>query len=245
MEKRGQVAIFIIIAVLIIAGVVIYFLLREPSGEIERREVFTPDVGGINLFVQDCLDQTGELAILFVGKRGGYADSPELSSEEGIPYYYIGNEIYIPSKEAIEGEISKYVNYGVEFCMTDLTNFERLGLEVTPGEAKTTAEILNDSVKITVDYPINVKKGDDVSRIRDFETEVPVRLGLAQYAAEEIVRESLDLGFTCLSCALDLSVENNLTIDIGPYDEGSKLFLITDGQSKINEEDFVFAFLGK
>ena len=95
MKKRGQVTIFIIIAILIIGAVALFFVF---NGTLRKFETINPEVAPIQKFVQECLDETLESAVYDIAKRGGYND-PENITSAGVTYYILGGENLMPSKE--------------------------------------------------------------------------------------------------------------------------------------------------
>ena len=82
-SKRSQVTIFIIIAILIIAGVGAYFVLRggifQPSVPAELEPVYS--------YYLSCMEQEALNGALILGEQGGYIVLPEFSpGSENMPF---------------------------------------------------------------------------------------------------------------------------------------------------------------
>jgi len=241
MVKRGQVTIFIIIAIILVASIAGFFLFRQQLG---LEDLLTPEDDSIYLFVESCIEEIGKDAIYHITQNGGYFLPTEFSTSEGIPYYYSNGKNYMPSKEDIEKEISYYINQMLFFCTKNFVDFSNFN--ITQGEIKTETEIKDEEVVLNVEYPISVSDGKSTTLFEDFKNiEIPVRLGIVYNAIKEIIQEQLNYDSICLSCILDVSLKYDLYVDMFDYDEETVIFIIRDETLKINEEDFEFMFANK
>tara|TARA_Y100000310_G_scaffold213829_1_gene214838 strand:+ start:14200 stop:14937 length:738 start_codon:yes stop_codon:yes gene_type:complete len=238
-EKKGQLTIFIIIAIFIIGGVLIFFVLK--TGLI--KQPLSPEAENIYSLVQSCIEQEGIKTIYTIGKNGGYFFPPEFSTESGVTYYYSGGKSYMPSKEEIENEISFYLSEILFFCTRNFVDFQ--DLEIKQREIKTETEIKNEEVVLNINYPITIIKEESTSVIEDFKLEIPVRLGIVYDSVAEIIQEQLTSEGICLSCLLDISLKYDLYVDMMDYDEETTIFIFRDENSKINNETFVWIFANK
>lgn len=239
MGRKGQITIFIIIAIFIVGAVLIFFTLR--TGLIKT--ALSPEVESIHNFVQECIEQEGIEIIYTIGESGGYFFSPELSTDSGVAYYYSDGKNYMPSKEQVEKEISFYLSEVLFFCTRNFIDFS--DLEIEQEEIKTKTEIGDEKVILSVNYPITITKGGSASVIEDFKVEIPVRLGIVYDSVAEIMQEQLTHESICLSCLLDISIENDLYVDMLDYDDETTLFIFRDENSKINNKTFVWVFANK
>lgn len=148
-NKRGQISVFIILAIVIIAGIVIYFMVRG--------DLFNPKIPGdfepIYSYYLDCIDREVLKGANILGQQGGYIQTPEFSPGSdympfssklgflgiGIPYWYYisGNGIVkeqIPSKEEMEIQLSDFLKQRISLC--DFSKFEEEGFEIHVGEIR-------------------------------------------------------------------------------------------------------------
>ena len=238
-NKRGQVTIFIIIAILIIASVFIFFMFK---GQI-KQSLYSPEVESVYLFVDNCIDEVGSEVIYKIGENGGHYFPPNFTTESGVPYYYSKGKSYMPSKEEIEKEISFFVGEKLFFCTKNFIDFPNL--EITQKEIKTKIIIKKDKIDLDINYPISITRGESTSIIEDFGNEIPVRLGIVYDSIEKIIKEQLNHESICLSCILDVSLENDLYVDMMDYDEKSVIFIFRDENSIINNKTYEFVFANK
>ena len=239
MKNRGQLTIFIIVGIVIIALVVLIFSLK--TGII--KQPLNPDTEKVYDFVQGCIEEEGIKTIYTIGQNGGYFSSPEFSTDTGVPYYYSDGKNYMPSKEQVEKQIDLSIDEKLSLCIKDFVDFP--DLRITQREIKTQTTISENNIILNVNYPISIVKGESTSLIEDFETEIPVRLGIVYDSIEKIMQTKIGEESICLSCLLDISLENDLYVDMLDYDDETTLFIFRDENSKINNETFVWIFANK
>ena len=235
MEKRGQLTIFIIVALVVIGFVVLFFafqnnLIQQPTN---------PNADRVSNFVKDCIEQEGIKAVYQVGRNGGYFFAPNKSTESGIAIYYELGKVYIPSKKQVEDEISFLLGERVFFCTNYFENF--LDINVTDAELSIKTDIQNEKVIFNVDYPITIAKGESKSTLKNFNVEIPIRAGIVYNSVAEFMRNQT-AGNICLSCLSDILTKNNIQVDMRDYDEDKVVFIFKDENSKINNETFAWIF---
>ena len=240
MKKRGQVTIFIIVAIAIVAIIMIFFIFNK-----YKPETVDVEIEPIQLFVVSCIKTTGAEAISLVGEKGGYILSPENSIDNRIAIYYDEGRNLMPSKEKIESEIESYVNDLLFFCTKNFIDFP--DFEIEQGEISSEVLVGDNEVVLNVRYPLSISKGESTHSLKDFkDIKIPVRLGIIYDSVLNITQQQInDNGQICLTCIDDLANEKDLYVEMNDYDSMTIIFSIRDENSKINNEDFVFNFANK
>jgi len=239
MHKRGQVTIFIVIAIVIIGFAVLFFSLQTDL----IKQPLSPDTERIYNFVQTCIEDVGIDVIYEIGRNGGYYFPPNLSTDSGISYYFFEGQNHIPSKEKIEEEISFFLSEKLFFCTRNFVDFP--DLEISQEEIRSRTIIENNKITLNVDYPIIISKDNSTSIIQDFKIEIPVGLGIVYDSVAEFMQQQENNQNICLSCLLGISEKNDLYVDMMDYDEQTTIFLFTDRNSVIKDEEFVWIFANK
>ncbi|PIN76697.1 hypothetical protein COV17_01385 [Candidatus Woesearchaeota archaeon CG10_big_fil_rev_8_21_14_0_10_36_11] len=129
MHKRGQVTIFIIVGVLLLAAVATFIFLQDTAGEIvEEQETVT--LSGIQLgdniqnYVESCITKTGEDALIYIGNHGGYYNvPPPFDPTFTLPYYFYKERDFGPSEETVTQELGKYMDDMLFFCLQNFNTF--------------------------------------------------------------------------------------------------------------------------
>jgi|SRR3989344_876138 len=240
MNKRGQVTIFIIIAVIIVVGGILFFVLSK-SGI--GREVINKNIVPINDFVLDCLEETGNNALIDVGTKGGYAFlNEDIESVENIPYYLKYNRKLIPTKEFIENEISLIVREELSYCILNFKDLRKDYDGITHDINRVETTILDDKVNIKLNYPISVIKGESTYNIENFNLDFDVRLDDYYSISEEFISEQQrHLDSICLSCLYGVSEEYDVDFDMYDYGD-STIITIIDEKYKLNEGPYEWRF---
>ena len=162
MQKKGQLTIFIIFAVILIGIILIFFAFQK--GLVQQP--LSPDAERVYAFVQNCIEQEGVNVIYQVSKNGGYYFPPNLSTGSGIPIYYEKRINYMPSKEQVESEISFFMNQKLFFCTRNFVDFADLNISQQDIRTQTTIE--NEKIILNINYLISINKGKSTSLIKNF-----------------------------------------------------------------------------
>ncbi len=236
-SRRGQLTIFLIVAIVVIAVSVLAFFMRGNFG------ILNPEAQTVQSFAQNCFQDASDKIVYAVAYGGGYIMPPNLSDELGFPHYYYDGENHMPSKEKIESEMSRYFPQAASLCIKNFQDFKEM--EITAGEISATSTIMSEKVVFDINYPITIIQGQSSSLLDDFKTETPVRLGVVYNAIQEFMQEQTTHEGICLNCALDIALKNDLYIDMQNSENNETIFSFRDENSKINNETLEFVFINK
>ncbi len=237
MGKRGQVTIFIIIAIILVGSVSLFFVFRDRLGSSR----FNDDP--IYLFIESCIEDTGKDAIYYIIQNGGYLDPIPLSTSGGVPYYYYADKNYMPSKDRIEKEISSYLEETLSYCTDGFVNFP--DSNITEGDVEARTTIKDEEVILDVKYPVVIEKGESVTRFKDFKgIRIIVRIGALYDSIEKMIQGQLGEEGICLSCMSALADREGFTIDMTNVEEGL-IFVVRDEYSKIKGVTLEWRFVNK
>jgi len=226
---RGQITIFVIIAVVIVILIGIILI-------VSNKDNLNPDYSNdpnYNL-INDCLELKGEQALYYIGKTGGYYSIPEKSTEYGDTYYFYDNQNIMPSKENVENEINRFIkDFGAD-C-SDNSEYNIL----SKGNITTKTKIYDDKVLLEIKYPITIEKSDKKISYENFNIEIPGRIGLIYKATEEYLDGQMEspMGI-CINCINDLANKYDIKFVTYNYDNSTIIFNIYDDKTKINTQDF-------
>jgi hypothetical protein len=229
-KKRGQITVFIIIAIIIVVIIALIFIFSNNK--------IKPDYSNdpsYNL-VKDCLENTGEQALSYIGDSGGYYYIPEKSTDFGTPYYFSIDKNLIPTKENVEIETSRFMNERGSLC----GYFEDSQFKViSRGNISTKTTINNDSVEINVKYPITVEKENKKISYEEFNIEIPARVGIMYNAAKDYIKGQVDNpSGICITCINNVANKYDVKFITYNYDNETIIFNIIDEKTKINNQSF-------
>lgn len=242
-KKSGQITIFIIIAIIIVAVIAVIMIARGNS--LGKQNVPT-EVLPVYSFVDSCIKTTGENAVYYIGQTGGYFESPNLSTDFGIAYYFDRGKNYMPSKDTIEKELENYTNYMLEFCTGDFSNVS--DYNVNPDKINSNVNIEEGKVVFNVVYPLSISKGTKTYSLKNFDDiEIPVRLDEVYSLANNITQEQMiDQNNICISCIYESAKDKNMYVEMNDMpDNKSIVFTIRDDKSTILGGDYRFNFANR
>jgi hypothetical protein len=209
--KKGQVAIFIIIGIIILFSAGTYFYLKGQIGEaffLKRAEV------PLNQYVDECIDFVASEAITIMGQRGGYIYLPDYVKYDPfatIPglsglgmgvtamWYHSGLNQEPMDDEFIyvmEDQINSYVDYNLFRCLAGFEGFTEFEVTVM-GPPVTSTTIGEDDVTVEVQLPLEVKnlEEDKITKVDTFGTILPYKVRQAWELARDILKAENKIPF--------------------------------------------------
>ncbi|MFZ1970574.1 MAG: hypothetical protein WAU65_00085 [Candidatus Nanoarchaeia archaeon] len=190
-RKRGQVTIFIILAIFILATVAVFLIYRNSQSVTSQiPQEFQPVY---NTFLS-CVQSDALTGISTLESQGGYISIPPFqpgsvympfSSDlnflgNPIPYWYYvsGNNIaeqQVPSEQDMQNQLAQLINQNVRNC--DFGNFTGQDFQVQMGQPTTSVTINQDQVQINLDMSLNMSRGNDTTFVRNHKVEINSELG--------------------------------------------------------------------
>jgi len=239
-NKKGQVTIFIIIAVVIVVlGVLIYMFypqIQEGLGFVEKNP---------QAFIQNCIEDKIKESITKLSSQGGSL-SPEhyvMYNNEKIEYLCYTNEYYKTCvvqqpmlKKYIESEIQNEIKEEVEMCFDSMEeNFQKRGYDVNLRKGAENVELLPKRVVATFNYSLTLTKGE-TEKYDSFSVFLNNNLYELISIANSIITWEAKYGdaetTTYMNYYHDLKVEKKKQSD------GTTIYIITDRNT---ENKFQFA----
>lgn len=243
MNKKGQVTIFIIISIIIVAIIAVIFIFRDNFvGSGNKKDV---DVSLIVAFVQDCIDETLNETIYVVSFNGGYSGYSYLSresNEEDVGYYILGNRNYFPSKEIVESQMKEYFDRKIFLCIDDFSNFENYNIE--QGILESYIEILEEEVRLSVDYPLSINQDESTALVEEFESVVPSRLSVVYDSVADYMAQQKNIESICLGC-FNVAIRNDIYVDMQNYYDKSVVLTFIDKSSEADDKPLEWRFANR
>lgn len=249
MIKRGQVTIFIIVGIVILAAfATILFLVKNFTTQdlnVEKEEALPSEIGSVSLFVENCLKNTGEEAIIYNFINGGFY-LPDFNFQYQnwkVPYYfYLGEDLY-PNQTSIEQGINEYVQNHISDCLNDFIYFKSFQIKTDKPLVQTS--ILESKVKLKLDLPMKITSVNQTKEIKFFEAEINVPLRRAVLMIGRIAKyQKLNPNEIMLTKLVDDSAKNNYSFKIY-YQKDEIIYLFTFENLDIKNKPLKLQFAAK
>lgn len=245
MNKKGQIAIFIVAGILFLVIAIFLFylnLIQIPDFVTQRIYKTKLSVVPIENFVESCIKEVSLPGIYLLASKGGYIYNYDniLNTEyEQISYHLIYNNDASPKKDFMGKELSRFVKESLQFCIKGFETFDYHDIETR--EIKVESSIADKEIVIKVNYPITIKQEEAQTTISDFSVDFPIRLGYILDIKNLILNKIKDSDMI----DLDYLASQDVEVNILPYDLENIVYSIYDKQSNIGEIPFIFNFAVK
>ncbi|MGB9707930.1 MAG: hypothetical protein ACPLXC_01205 [Candidatus Pacearchaeota archaeon] len=198
MQKKGQVTLFIIIAIVIVAlALLAFFYFRArvtvPSGLQPAESYF-----------QDCINMKVKEAAQIAGLQGGYLKTPDFEAGSeympfsnqlnylGIPipywFYVSGNNLakeQKPSLDEIELQFKDYLSATIQEC--DFSSLRAQGYTLNfEGEPKVIVDIKASSIETSVSWPLQIENAGQQAKITEHKVSTKSNFGALYNDASKI-----------------------------------------------------------
>lgn len=196
---KGQLTIFIIIAILIVGIVAGYFALRN----IITQEEIPASMEPIYTTFLSCVEENLLTGIDILESQGGYITLPEFESGSKympfssqldflgnpIPYWYYvsGNNIQkeqVPTKTEMQNQLADFVQEKITACR--LENYYEQGFEIIISTPEAKVSIKDQEVEINLDMNLNINREEESALITNHKITTSSNLGKLYNTAKDI-----------------------------------------------------------
>jgi len=223
MKKKGQITIFITIAVIVILlSLAILFIYKFPKAQSEKS--FTD----VETYIKQCVNDVAERGINLMTLQGGYI----YLNKEYLETEYSNISFILPERSEMELELSKYMEENLVSC-ADSKLFEEYGYTIESEKPKVKTEINSMTVVSSVKFPIKIVKGQTTRTVNEFTVRSGIRLAYV-YEVIKSLREQNEW--------LDLSkaATEDVLINVIAYGEDFVIYYVRDTKSYVNTDNLRF-----
>jgi hypothetical protein len=200
MKKRGQITIFIIIAIVLVVGVILFFIFRSPSTKSELPATIEPVY---NSFLS-CLEDYTSVGINVLGSQGGYIETPDFEPGSyympfsshldfmgsAVPYwYYVSrNNIpkeQVPTKKIMEEQLEDFIEQKIRGCVFE--DYKKQGFEILlEDNVNARVSITDEDVRVDLKMGLEIERGEDRALVSNHGLIVKSKLGTLYNSALKI-----------------------------------------------------------
>jgi len=198
-NQSAQVTIFVIIAIVLIAAVVIFFVVR---GNVSSEKI-PASIGPVYTDFLFCLEDTTLMGIKILESQAGYISLPEFEPGSSympfsnqldfvgtpVPYWYYVSQNNIqkeqvPSKRIMEQELKNLIEEKAKNC--EFENYYGRGFEIEQGVPIVSVSIKDSEVDVNLDMNFAVRFENDTAEMKNHNVVVKSKLGKLYSSAKEI-----------------------------------------------------------
>ena len=204
MEKRGQITIFVILGIVIVAVIVLLFAFRKDIIPTSSQTGINSEMKAAKQIITDCLEKSSQAPVEKIGMQGGYlSPAPytfRLWNDTQISYLCFNqaekntctNRLLTVRK--MEEQLSAAIEEGLKACV-DLTDIKGVDI-IAQKDFDVTTRVLPYQVLVDLDYPITVKSkvSDAKATEKKFSYIMDAPLGDLYNVAQDILDLETDIG---------------------------------------------------
>jgi len=238
--KRGQLTIFIVVAIMIVALGILIFLffpkIQTGLGIVTNNP---------NIFIQNCMEDEIKNTVDTISSQGGSINPSNYISyqDEQIEYLCYTNEYYLPCvmqqpllKQHIENEIKNNIESKKSECLTSLKeNFENQGYTVSITGGETIVELLPERIRTTFENDLTLTK-DETERFEDLSIVLNNNLYELVTIATSILNTEARYGDS--ETTVYMNYYHDLKVEKLKQSDGSTIYVLTNRDTN---EKFQFA----
>jgi hypothetical protein len=219
MHKRGQVTIFIILGIVIVAAFVLIFFLggisfKDDLSYGEAQVFVNSRVEPFRTFVEDCAEDSAMVVLNTLGRQGGYvvprAGDYDIVLSSGEDYGVLNYAAFkedgeytnvLPSLEKSRDEFERVLrdialdpdNSDMVFgkCINDFDYFDDAFDDVSYGDLDVDVEFDN-KVRLRISFPVTVKRSSYETTIENYFVEIPIDMGEIHAVSSLFVNNAIE-----------------------------------------------------
>ncbi len=229
-QKRGQVTIFIIIAVIVVAlGVLVYLFYPQIRTTFGIREE-TPQN-----YIDSCLNEKIKESVEILSLQGGSIEPENYFSYAGekVEYLCYTNDYYVPCvvqqpllKQHIEREIKNYIAEDVVSCFNSLKkNYQKKGYDVSLTSGSTEVELLPEKIVTSFERKLTLTK-QETEVYENFDVVLNNNLYELVSIANSIVTSETEIGDT--ETTAYMNYYHYLKVEKKKQSDGTTIYIITN-----------------
>ncbi len=248
MNKRGQITLFIIVGLVIIA---IFAILLYTKKEVS--EVYVPSTSEpVKNLIQNCFYRSAEDGVYSLSSNGGafYSDnvfySGEVKDKKEVSYlmsnyFYFDGKNLIPSLDDFEGDLSVYVETLMNACLFEDNASYSEDYVLLPNNFSVVTNINEKGVFFETEDPLVILDNNKRIKSGRFFTNVSVNLDYMHEVSSEIV----DIMFTEDRGLVDYLYNTGLNVSVYDFEEDIVVYRLENLNKNLNGEPYFFMFAAK
>lgn len=237
--KRGQMVIFVIVALIIVALILLFIFLRPSFVEVFET-AFSP-----TSYLTGCIEPEIRPAVKILADNGGYQNPEGVVSYRGkqIKYLCYSGDNYETciiqqpmTKQNFEKELNLMIKPKANQCMKNLiAEYEKRGYTVSSGGINSGVSLVPGKIIVSFNAPLTVSKST-TQTFQNFDIELKSEMYDLLFIASSIIDYESKLGGSATE--LYLQYYPNLKIQKTKLSDGTTIYKLSD---VITEEEFNFA----
>ena len=237
MGRRGQITIFVILALVLVGIVVVIFAFPQVN-------IFSAAVNPSS-YLRNCISAEIDDIKNTLSRQGGYTSPTHYATyqDEQIQYLCYTSDNYLPCTvqqpllvKHIEQEIKKFIEPRAKQCLQDLkSQYERKGYRVSSGASAISVNVIPEKIIVDFAAPLTITK-EETQTFQKFAVSIDSQWYDLLLTSVSILQYESTLGDS--ETGLYISYYPNLKVVKTRRDDGSTIYKLSDVTT---DDTFAFA----
>lgn len=198
-NSKAQVSIFVILAIVLVAGIIIFFAVRN----ITLTTTIPKNIEPAYNHYLSCLKNEISNGAFLLGQQAGYIQPPDFEQASefmpfsnyldflgtGVPYWYYisGNNLIkeqVPSREKMQEQLNSFLEQQIQDC--NFQEYENQGFVITFEEPKIKTSIKDTKITAIITHPLTISFENTTWTSKTHKTEAKTQLGKFYNLAKKI-----------------------------------------------------------
>ncbi len=237
-NKKGQVTVFVIVALLIVAVIFIVMLLNRGSVTSREQDFDNPDA-----YLSTCINERARIILDEMLSNGGLLslENKILYNTKEVPYLCKNINNFEPCVNQyplyvsqIEKEFDEAIQTDAEQCFSSLiTELEERNYEISSnGDVKVEAKLKPEVVEISFENEISISKSGETKKFSKFDTFVFTKIQSIGFVVSEIISQEAKWCYFSNDGFMTLYPEYDIRVYL--MEDSTKIYTVKN--KKTNEE---------
>ncbi len=253
--KRGQVTVFIIVGIIILAvtGIIFFLVGNTTTEEIQSQNDFPEQLTSLQTFVEECVHDAVIEGIYLTLANGGYVQVPTNSEilefiEDDelftVPYYFDSTRQNAPSLEEIEEQTSQASISPFTSCINEFEPFTDIGDSIQAQEPIIDITFAQGETLVLLEYALEVSTESATTDLSYFRTIIPLDFSSKyETVVDFLAKQEQDPEYFLVGSLSSLSYEHNYLLDFTQQgDLGSEVLVSLTLDENLKEDPLVYNF---
>jgi hypothetical protein len=256
MRKRGQLTLFIILAIILFLGIIFYYFQSTSKDSLQDNFIkdrgLTKETSLIRSNIFRCIDSSYESALVHIGIQGGHNKAPELyftnkdlqEYNAFFSYFYYQGNYLMPEIETIEESFSVHMEKSFSECL----NNQNYPLNTSFSTPRIITNIKEERIDIKIDLKITIEQKGIYKTVdlKDETFSYPSRLYHMIEIAEYLTNyHKIDPQFFCINCLKDMAHQRGINVNVVSFSEEKTRQVVMFEEKQLSPHLYIFTYLNK
>ena len=179
--KKSQITTFLIVGLLLVAGIVMIFVLNDPN----KSSAGAKETSNMVNYVESCLKDTTEKGLTKLEAENGLVHPAVFDAPQAGIEYCSDHKLTQKTADVLQTELNAYVQDNLNDCIQDFQPMQ-VEAEITHKDPVALTSFNERTVSVKITYEVTMKIGQKIYVQDSFRADIPSRITSTLDSAQKI-----------------------------------------------------------